>query len=162
MGRRSLTPSAPLAPQVCTLLAFKEAGKVALDRSLILIVEDDDSSREGLAAFLELSKFRVLTAREGSEGLALARHYCPKLILLDINMPSMDGVAFRAAQRADRAIQAVPVIVISGRRDVAAMAEKLGAHAWLQKPIDPSRILAAIAGVQSAGPSDCPEPGTSD
>jgi DNA-binding response OmpR family regulator len=131
-----------------------------LDRSLILIVEDDDSSREGLAAFLTLSKFRVLTAHEGSEGLALARRHCPKLILLDINMPTMDGFAFRAAQRADRAIQGVPVIVISGRRDVAAMAEKLGAHAWLQKPIDPSHILAAIAGVQPAGPSDCPEPGT--
>jgi len=131
-----------------------------LDRSLILIVEDDDSSREGLAAFLEMSRFRVLTAREGTEGLALARQYCPKLILLDINMPTMDGFAFREAQRADRAIQAVPLIVISGRRDVAAMAEKLGAHAWLQKPVDPSQILAAIAGVPPAGPSDCPEPGT--
>ena len=143
---------------MCTLLAFDEQGKGALDRSLILIVEDDDNSREGLAAFLTMSKFRVLTAREGTEGLALARHHCPKLILLDINMPAMDGFAFRAAQRADRAIQGVPVIVISGRRDVAAMAEKLGAHAWLQKPIDPSQILAAIAGVQPAGPSDCPEP----
>ena len=131
-----------------------------MDRSLILIVEDDDSSREGLAAFLTMSKFRVLTARDGSEGLALARRYCPKLILLDINMPNMDGVAFRAAQRADRAIQAVPVIVISARPDVAAMAEQLGAHAWLQKPIDPSHILAAIAGVQPEGPSDCPEAGT--
>jgi DNA-binding response OmpR family regulator len=142
------------------LLAFKEAGKVALDRSLILIVEDDDSSRDGLADFLTMSKFRVLTAREGREGLALARHHCPKLILLDINMPTMDGLAFRAAQRADRSIQSVPVIVISGRPDVAAMAEKLGAHAWLQKPIDPSQVLAAIAGVQPAGLPDCPEPGT--
>lgn len=133
-----------------------------MDRSLILIVEDDDSSREGLAAFLTLSKFRVLTAREGSEGLALARRHCPKLILLDINMPTMDGFAFRAAQRADRTIQAVPIIVISGRHDVAAIAKQLGAHAWLQKPIDPSRILAAIAGVQPAGPPDCPESGTSD
>jgi DNA-binding response OmpR family regulator len=127
-----------------------------VDRSLILIVEDDDSSREGLAAFLALSKFRVLSARDGIEGLALARRHCPKLILLDINMPTMDGFAFRAAQRADRAIQAVPVIVISGRPDVAAMAEQLGAHAWLQKPIDPSQILAAIAGVEPAGSSDCP------
>jgi DNA-binding response OmpR family regulator len=125
--------------------------KVAVDRSLILIVEDDDSSREGLAAFLLMSQFRVLTAREGKEGLALARQNCPKLILLDINMPTMDGFAFRAAQRADRAIGAVPVIVISGRHDVAAMAEKLGAHAWLQKPIDPSQVLAAIAGVHPAG-----------
>jgi DNA-binding response OmpR family regulator len=130
-----------------------------VERSLILVVEDDDSSREGLAAFLALSKFRVLTAREGNEGLALARRYCPKLILLDINMPAMDGVAFRAAQRADRAIQSVPVIVISGRPDVAAMAERLGAHAWLQKPIDPSQILAAIAGLQAGGPSDWPESG---
>jgi DNA-binding response OmpR family regulator len=123
-----------------------------MDRSLILIVEDDDSSREGLAAFLAMSQFRVLTAREGQEGLALARRHCPKLILLDINMPTMDGVAFRAAQRADRAIHAIPVIVLSGRHDVAAMAEQLGAHAWLQKPIDPSRILAAIAGVPPASP----------
>jgi CheY-like chemotaxis protein len=120
-----------------------------MDRSLILIVEDDDSSREGLAAFLAMSQFRVLTAREGQEGLTLARRHCPKLILLDINMPAMDGVAFRAAQRADRAIRAIPVIVLSGRPDVAAMAEQLGAHAWLQKPIDPAQILAAIAGVAS-------------
>ena len=134
-------------------------GKVALDRSLILIVEDDDSSREALAAFLAMSKFRVITAGEGSEGLALARRYCPKLILLDINMPTMDGFSFRAAQRADRAIQTVPVIVISGRGDVATIAKQLGAHAWLQKPIDPSQILAAIAGVQSAGPSECHEAG---
>ena len=77
-----------------------------MDRSLILIVDDDDGGRESLAEFLRRSNFRVLTAREGSEGLALARHYCPKLILLDLEMPTMDGIAFRAAQRADRDIQA--------------------------------------------------------
>jgi DNA-binding response OmpR family regulator len=124
----------------------------AEDRSLILIVEDDDDSREGLAEFLRMSKFRVLTAREGKEGLAMARHHCPRLILLDINMPTMDGFAFCAAQRADRAIQTVPVIVISGRDDVAAMAEQLGARGWLPKPFDPSQVLAAIVGVQSAPP----------
>jgi DNA-binding response OmpR family regulator len=120
-----------------------------MERSLILIIEDDDGNREALAEFLRLSKFRVLTARDGSEGLALARHYCPKLILLDINMPTMDGFAFRAEQRADRSIQGVPVVVTSARSDVAAIAEQLGAHGWLQKPFAPSEVLTAIAGVQS-------------
>jgi DNA-binding response OmpR family regulator len=81
--------------------------------------------------------------------LALARHYCPKLILLDINMPTMDGFAFRAEQRADRTIQGVPVVVTSARSDVAVIAEQLGAHGWLQKPFAPSEVLTAIAGVQS-------------
>ena len=124
-----------------------------MDRSLILIIEDDDDSREALAGFLRLSKFRVVTASDGREGLALARHYCPKLILLDINMPTMDGFVFRAQQRADRAIQGVPVVVISARQDVAVMAEQLGAHGWLQKPLDFSQVLAAIAGVRPAQPS---------
>jgi DNA-binding response OmpR family regulator len=125
-----------------------------MDRSLILIVDDDEGGRESLAEFLRRSNFRVLTAREGSEGLALARQYWPKLILLDLEMPTMDGFAFRAAQRADRDIHAVPVVMMSGRIDLPAIAEKLGAHGSLPKPVDFSQVLATIADVQPVRPSD--------
>ena len=67
----------------------------------MLIVDDDSAARDLLTRFLEREGFAVKTARDGREGLALARRFRPRLVLLDIEMPNVDGWAMLQAIRSD-------------------------------------------------------------
>ena len=79
------------------------------------------------------------TGTRRSSGWAQGRR--PSLILLDVMMPGTDGHAFRAAQRADPALAAIPVIVVSGAYDLGSIAEQLGIRTFLTKPVDAQRLL---------------------
>ncbi|HTI39615.1 MAG TPA: response regulator [Vicinamibacterales bacterium] len=111
----------------------------------VLIIEDDPDTREMLGHFLELSGFVVETAANGREALDTLRggDYA-SVILLDLMMPVMDGWEFRAAQRLDPALSAIPVIVVTaaGPRE---RVPPIDADAWLPKPIDLDQLLDTIA-----------------
>ena len=81
----------------------------------ILIVEDDPSTRAFLAELLQSHGYPVMTATDGEHALTVAREKSPCLILLDLQMPGMDGFAFRAAQLRRPDLANTPVIIISGR-----------------------------------------------
>ena len=66
------------------------------------------------------------------------------MILLDLMMPGMDGVDFRARQQADPALRGIPVVIISARPDVARQAERLHADAFLQKPMSFEELLHVV------------------
>lgn len=108
--------------------------KIPKPKPAILIVDDDFDVREVMADLLQDDGFEVRSAQTGHEALFEMRARPVKLILLDLSMPAMDGRAFRAAQQADPAIADVPVIVVSGREDYAAVAATLGAVAAFKKP----------------------------
>jgi CheY-like chemotaxis protein len=123
-----LQPSAPLARAV-----------------RVLLVEDDRDLREALDEFLHVEGFETLVAGNGLEALLLLRSSAalPDVILLDVDMPVMDGREFRDAQRRDPVAGHVPVVVLS-----SAIPEGLGAEANLEKPCRPevlTRILRAVA-----------------
>jgi CheY-like chemotaxis protein len=114
-----------------------------LSGPLVLVVEDDEATREAFALILRGAGFRVETAGNGREGLKQLHRERPCCVLLDLMMPVMDGWQFRAAQWADPALAAVPVVVCTAAGACARTAE-LRAEAYLRKPVDPALLLEAV------------------
>jgi CheY-like chemotaxis protein len=111
----------------------------------ILVVDDDDAMRAALAMVLGREGFRVLTAAHGRSALEQLRTGPrPRLILLDLMMPVMDGFQFRDEQRRDPLLADIPVIVVSGGGDVRRRAAALEAADYIEKPVDPAALLEAI------------------
>ena len=106
-----------------------------MTRARVLIVEDDEDIRVDLAHMLANRGYATSTARNGVEALDELRGSSPpSLIILDLMMPTMDGWQLRDALRADPALTAIPVVLVSGAGDLAAAAEAVGAVAYLAKP----------------------------
>lgn len=112
----------------------------------ILIVEDDRDIAETLAEILEYNGYEALTAGNGKEALDKLRQVekLPRLILLDLMMPVMDGWQFREAQSGDPALAHVPVIIVSAHVRARETAAQLGAVGWLKKPVDLDTLLQAV------------------
>lgn len=112
----------------------------------VLLVDDDLDILEALDMVLEGAGYRVLTAHNGCEALRLLRagSQRPFVIVLDLMMPDMDGWRFRAEQSADPALASVPVLVLSGARNLAERAASLGCTHFLEKPVDVSILLSEI------------------
>lgn len=113
---------------------------------LILIVEDDDESRMLARDVLAFSGYRVLEAETAEAGLTIARAAHPALILMDIRLPGMDGVAALGELRRDPATKDIPVIAVtastmSQHRSQIVAAGFDGYHA---KPVDITRLVASI------------------
>ena len=108
-------------------------------------MDDDDAMRAALAMVLAREGFRVLTAADGRSALEQLRAGPrPRLILLDLMMPVMDGFQFRAEQRRDPRLADIPVIVVSGGGDVRRRAGALEAADYIEKPVEPALLLDAI------------------
>jgi two-component system, chemotaxis family, chemotaxis protein CheY len=108
----------------------------------VLVVEDDLDVRETVAEVLTMEGHVVATAKDGLEGLQVARQRPPDVILLDLMMPRMTGWEFRAAQRADPVLSSIPVVVVSAcSLDVFA---EIDATAYLPKPFDLDKLLAVV------------------
>jgi DNA-binding response OmpR family regulator len=110
----------------------------------ILVVEDDPDLLLMLATALELDGQRVVTAVNGSEAIEQAHLHRPALIVLDLMLPVVSGEAFRQAQLADEAIKTIPVLVVSARHDVEAVARRMNAAGCLPKPVDLEMFSATV------------------
>lgn len=111
----------------------------------VLVVEDNPDTRQAIMLLLELEGFDVEGAGDGQEALRCARSF-PRLclILLDVNMPRMDGVTFRREQLADPRIRAIPVVVLSALPRHHPMLGPLAELEMFQKPIDPERLVVLV------------------
>jgi DNA-binding response OmpR family regulator len=112
----------------------------------VLIVEDDLDLREAIGEILEHDRFHVMHAAHGAEAIDILRtsSELPGLILLDLMMPIMNGVQFRAIQRNDPRLAAIPVVVMSAVTDGERKASSLQPAAFLPKPADREHILAVV------------------
>jgi CheY-like chemotaxis protein len=120
---------------------------------LVLIVDDDPDICETLLTVLEVSGYRVAAAANGQEALITLRSGIrPCLVLLDLMMPVMNGMEFRAEQRADPSIASVPVVVVSGDHGAADKAMAMGLEG-LTKPIDIDVLLEVVG--RFCGPPAC-------
>ena len=109
----------------------------------VLIVEDDADLRDMMAQLLTIEGFGATTVSNGQQALDYLRdHASPKLILLDLMMPVMDGWEFRREQRRDPTIAKVPVVVLSALDKTRAV--DLRADAFLKKPLDFDRLLSLV------------------
>ncbi len=97
-----------------------------------------------------LRQYEVVHAMDGLDGLAKASQH-PDIdgILLDINMPKMNGMEFLAAIKADLALKDIPVIIISteGKEEDTQRAMEAGAYSYIKKPFDHKQLLDVIAGL---------------
>lgn len=111
----------------------------------ILIVDDSKENRDFLiSAVLKPGGFESIQARDGLEGLKLARDYSPDLILLDLQMPRMNGIQVLEALQSEN--MAIPVILMTfhGSEDVAVEVFRLGVRDYVKKPYTADEMLAAI------------------
>jgi DNA-binding response OmpR family regulator len=109
----------------------------------ILIVEDDEVILSTIASLLVEEGFDVLTAFNGQEALAHVAQRRPRLILLDMKMPVMDGWAFAAAYREQEGPHA-PIIVMTAAHDSRTRAVEIGADDYITKPFDVETLLDLI------------------
>ena len=111
----------------------------------VLIVEDHHDIRISLQQWLEHEGYRTVGCSSGVDALSVLQSgesVC--LILLDLMMPGVSGFQFREQQRATSSLRDIPVVVISGAPDAQQYRGNLRAVAYLQKPLDPARLLALV------------------
>jgi signal transduction histidine kinase/DNA-binding response OmpR family regulator len=128
----------------------------------VLIVDDNPTNRCVLEHYLAHVEVQYESVASGQEGLRAARSAAHAnapfdLVLLDYQMPEMDGMAFLREVRADPAIAAMRCIVLSSLGDRVAEAEVLGVPAWLSKPVRREQLLGIIASVAGRTSSRLPE-----
>ena len=114
-----------------------------LRRVSVLLVDDDEDTHALLACVLERAGYSVETAGNGREALTLLDQIRPSVILLDIEMPVMNGAEFRQRQRQDRDLIRIPTIVMTGSR-MEAMLDPAVENV-LRKPFTTPKLLAAVA-----------------
>ncbi len=123
------------------------------DAAHILFVDDDPIMREFAQVHLSTDKAQVSLAADGIEALDRLAAHVPDVMLLDLEMPRLDGFEVLARLRADPATRELPVIVVTGREDVAAIdrAFEAGATSFLVKPINWRLLSYQIRYVMRAG-----------
>lgn len=114
------------------------------NRPLILAIDDDPAVLDILTRNLTREGYAVRTATNGEEGVALARTLQPRLITLDVMMPSMDGWSVLTALKADPTTFGIPVVMISIVEE-RQLGFALGAAEYLTKPIDRNRLMDILA-----------------
>jgi len=118
----------------------------------LLVVDDEADMLENLARILRRNRYTVLTAASGQAALALLERAAPDLIVTDLRMPGIDGLAL--LRHARRHVPRAPVVIITAyASDVAAQqAREAGAAAFLTKPFTARELLVTIEHAMGATP----------
>ena len=113
---------------------------------LIVVMDDDASTRVLVSAVLRKEGYDVLAAEDGAQGLALIREHKPDLVVSDVQMPHLDGFGVLEAVRADEAITTTPIILLTSLQDRAHMRQGMttGADDYLTKPFAPQELRDAV------------------
>jgi two-component system alkaline phosphatase synthesis response regulator PhoP len=122
-------------------------------RATVLLVDDEPDLLELLSYALEREGFRVLTARDGVEGLKVAEAEQPDLFIVDIMMPRMDGVALTQRLREDARLRLTPILMLTARtgerEEIAGL--DAGADDYLVKPISPRLLVSRLRALLRRG-----------
>ena len=128
------------------------------DGRRILVVDDEPDLRDAVRVYLEMHGYSVLQAADGQEAVEKVRTTLPDLVVLDVMMPVMDGIA---ALQQLRTLSAVPVIMLTvkGDEDDKVRALRLGADDYVTKPFSQRELLARIESVlrRAAQPAVLPQ-----
>ena len=110
----------------------------------VLVVEDDGAFRGLLAETLRDEGFEVRSAADGFEALAVLHECATDLIVLDLDLPLMNGLAFRAHQGGMTGADAIPTVILSGHDDLTRRAAADGADAIFSKPCDLDLLIGTL------------------
>ncbi len=122
------------------------------EQPLILLAEDNETSSDALSDYLSVKGYRVIVARNGSEAIERARSKKPDVILMDVQMPGMDGLEATRRLRMDADLATTPIIALTalampGDREQCLAA---GANAYLSKPVNLQGLIGAIEAQRSS------------
>ena len=115
-------------------------------KKVILVVEDNERNRKLVRTILEFRGYEVVECADGEPSLALAKQHRPVLVLMDIQLPAMNGIEALARLRADPQTSATPVVAVTasvtpGERERVAAA---GFNGYIAKPIDVASFGAMV------------------
>jgi len=108
----------------------------------VLVVDDDDATRAAERAVLTEDGFRVIEARDGEEAMRVIRTDPPAVVVLDIQMPGVDGPSF--ARELRLALRRVPLVILTGVDDPKHEADRCNAEAYLSKPFDAPELVKIV------------------
>jgi two-component system, cell cycle response regulator DivK len=119
----------------------------------VLVIEDNEQNLYLVRFLLEARGHRIVEARSGPEGIAAARAAPPDLILLDIQLPQMDGYAVARVLRQIPAFDAIPIVAVTSYAlsDDRAKALAAGCDGYIGKPINPETFVAEVEAASAAG-----------
>jgi CheY-like chemotaxis protein len=115
-------------------------------KPIVLVIEDNEQNRYLVTYLLEKHGYDVVCATDGLRGLEMVNGLSPALILLDIQLPTMDGYAVARALRAQPALQDIPIIAVTSYAMPGDQEKALasGCTGYIEKPIDPSTFVATM------------------
>lgn len=118
-----------------------------MPRQVVLVIEDDLSSRKLLCSILEMDHYRILEAGNAEEGIRLAEEHMPDLIFMDVQMPGMDGITATKHLKGSEATRHIPIIAVTAYAMKGDKERLLGAgyDAYVSKPVDITK-LGELAG----------------
>ena len=131
-----------------------------MEKPLIIVVEDEPDIREIMLYNLRREGYEAEGFESGSEGLEAIRAKQPNLVILDLMLPGMDGLTVCQQVRAEAAIKATPIIIVSAKEEESdvVIGLGLGADDYVPKPFSPRELLARVKAVlrrsQQAGQGD--------
>ena len=110
----------------------------------ILVVDDSETIRQQVGAALEQAGFAVLTARDGMEGLERIERDAPSMVILDVNMPRMNGI--EVLESLDLRRSGLPVVLLTTEVQPTLMtrARKAGARGWMVKPVNVEQLVETV------------------
>ena len=115
-----------------------------MEKRVILIVEDDPNVGESIRSFLEKRGYSILLASNGKEALPLFRQEMVDLVITDLVMPKMDGMALLEAVKKLKPETEVIVISAQGTIEKAVQAMKMGAFDFIEKPVEEAKLLSVV------------------
>jgi len=122
-------------------------------KATILVIEDNENNMYLVTFILEKSGYAVVQARDGQAGIALARQIRPDLILLDIQLPAMDGYAVARELMKNGELRDTPIVAVTSYAMVGDRERVLaaGCVGYIEKPINPATFVAEIEQYLPAG-----------
>lgn len=139
--------SASIAPELTVPFSLPNAKAKNAIMPLILLVEDNEANIQTFSSYLNAYEYRVILAKNGQEGVAMAKTHQPDIILMDIQMPVMDGLQATRLIRADPKLATVPIIALTARamQGDQELCLEAGANQYLSKPVELEQLVGMIS-----------------
>ncbi len=134
---------------------------LTMSKGTICIIEDEEDIREILEIQLKREGYTTVTAETGEEGLRKVRECLPRLVLLDVMLPGMDGFDVCRALRGQKDTREIPVILLTARGEEADIVTglEIGADDYITKPFSPRVVASRVKSVLRRGTRNVVSPG---
>jgi two-component system cell cycle response regulator DivK len=150
----------PQGPLAATSIPTVEESRVMNNSNkVVLVIEDTESNMKLFQHVLRLHGYNILHAKDGIQGWELAREHRPDLILMDIQLPDISGLAVTKLLKDDEDLKSIPIIAVTAFA-LEGDEEKMlngGCDAYVPKPISIPRFLQTLERLVAEQPSNLPE-----